>query len=152
VKRKVDTIIVGGGQAGLAVGYYLKQIGREFTVFDAADRPAHAWRDDRWDSFCLVTPNWTFRLPGAEYNGPDPQGYMVRDEIVRPRAFCKSTAGSIEIPRRSRRGRSWWSDRHSPGARLRRSCTRQGEKYSCVYAVQAGRRAGTGAGMCLNGW
>jgi len=82
VIRKVETIIVGGGQAGLAVGYYLKEKGREFKVLEAAERPAHAWRDDRWDSFCLVTPNWTFRLPGSEYDGPDPQGYMGRDEIV----------------------------------------------------------------------
>jgi len=82
VNRKVETIIIGGGQAGLAVGYYLKQKGSEYVILEAAQAPAHAWRDDRWDSFTLVTPNWMFRLPGAEYEGPHPHGFMDREEIV----------------------------------------------------------------------
>ncbi|MFC2029860.1 NAD(P)-binding domain-containing protein [Chloroflexota bacterium] len=78
----VDTVIVGGGQAGLAVSYYLSQQGRAHTVLEQASQPAEAWRNHRWDSFTLVTPNWTVRMPGAEYQGDDPDGFMPRDEIV----------------------------------------------------------------------
>jgi len=78
----VDTVIVGGGQAGLAVSYYSTQQGRAHTVLEQASQPAEAWRNHRWDSFTLVTPNWTVRMPGAEYQGDDPDGFMPRDEIV----------------------------------------------------------------------
>ena len=80
--EKIETIIVGGGQAGLATSYHLKQLGREHVVFEAADKPAHAWRNDRWDSFTLVTPNWTIQLPGAHYDGNDPDGFLKKDEVV----------------------------------------------------------------------
>jgi putative flavoprotein involved in K+ transport len=78
----IETIIVGGGQGGLAVSYFLTQLGHEHVVLEAAQQPASAWRQDRWDSFTLVSPNWSFRLPGAEYSGPDPYGYMPRQEVV----------------------------------------------------------------------
>lgn len=80
--EKIDTIIVGGGQGGLSLSYYLMQAGREHLVLEKASQPGEAWRNHRWNSFTLVTPNWSFRLPGAEYTGPDPHGYMPRDEIV----------------------------------------------------------------------
>lgn len=78
----IETIIVGGGQAGLAASYHLRQLGREHVIFEAAEKPAHAWRSDRWDSFTLVTPNWTIGLPGASYAGSDPDGFLPRDEII----------------------------------------------------------------------
>jgi putative flavoprotein involved in K+ transport len=77
-----ETVIVGGGQAGLAVSYYLTQQGRAHTILEQASQPAEAWRNHRWDSFTLVTPNWTVRMPGAEYQGDDPDGFMTRSEIV----------------------------------------------------------------------
>jgi putative flavoprotein involved in K+ transport len=80
--ERIETLIVGGGQGGLSVSYYLSQERGEHVILEAAERPAHAWRDDRWDSFCLVTPNWTFMIPGAEYDGDDPHGFMPKDEIV----------------------------------------------------------------------
>lgn len=80
--EKVETIIVGGGQAGLTTSYHLKQLGREHIIFEAANRPAHAWRDDRWDSFTFVTPNWTIQLPGANYEGDDPDGFLPKEEII----------------------------------------------------------------------
>jgi putative flavoprotein involved in K+ transport len=83
MERNIETVIVGGGQAGLSVSYYLSQEHREHVILEQADRPAHTWRDERWDSFTLVTPNWTFRVPGEEYQGPDPDGYLKKDEIVR---------------------------------------------------------------------
>ena len=80
--RGIETLIVGGGQAGLSVSYYLTQAGREHLLLEKADTPAHVWTSDRWDSFTLVTPNWSFLLPGAEYDGPDPDGFMLRSEVV----------------------------------------------------------------------
>jgi putative flavoprotein involved in K+ transport len=78
----IETIIVGGGQAGLATSYHLKQFGHEHIVFEAAEKAGNAWRNDRWDSFTFVTPNWTIQLPGAEYDGDDPDGYLPKEEIV----------------------------------------------------------------------
>jgi putative flavoprotein involved in K+ transport len=80
--EQVETIIVGGGQAGLAVSYYLSQQGRQHVVLEKSDRPGNAWRNHRWDSFALNTPNWQTRLPGAEYQGDNPDGFMSRDEVV----------------------------------------------------------------------
>jgi putative flavoprotein involved in K+ transport len=79
---KIDTIIIGGGQAGLSTSYFLAQQGREHVVLEAAAQAGNAWRNDRWDSFTLNTPNWCFRLPGAAYQGDVPEGFMARNEIV----------------------------------------------------------------------
>jgi putative flavoprotein involved in K+ transport len=78
----VETVVVGGGQAGLAVSYHLSQQGRPHTILEQASQPAEAWRNHRWDSFTLVTPNWTVRMPGAEYRGDDPDGFMPREKVV----------------------------------------------------------------------
>lgn len=80
--ERVETVIVGGGQAGLATSYHLTQQDREHIVLEQAACPAHVWRDERWDSFTLVTPNWTLRMPGAEYTGSDRDGFMPRDDVV----------------------------------------------------------------------
>ena len=82
MSTSIETVIIGGGQAGLAASFYLTRQKREHVVLEQAAQAGHAWRDDRWDSFTLVTPNWSFRLPGAEYQGDDPGGFMPRDEIV----------------------------------------------------------------------
>ncbi|MEU9339661.1 MSMEG_0569 family flavin-dependent oxidoreductase [Streptomyces sp. NPDC048278] len=74
--------VVGGGQAGLSVSHCLRERGVDHVVIEA-HRIGHEWRERRWDSFCLVTPNWQCRLPGHPYAGPDPDGFMVRDDIVR---------------------------------------------------------------------
>ncbi|MFD8385530.1 MSMEG_0569 family flavin-dependent oxidoreductase [Streptomyces sp. NPDC059679] len=78
----VPVVVVGGGQAGLSMSYCLGQRGVEHVVIEA-HRVGHEWRERRWDSFCLVTPNWQCRMPGYPYQGDDPDGFMVRDEIVR---------------------------------------------------------------------
>ena len=80
--ERIETVIVGGGQAGLATSYFLTQHGREHVVLEQTTRPAPVWSEQRWDSFTLVTPNWTVRMPGAEYDGPDREGFMPRDEVV----------------------------------------------------------------------
>jgi putative flavoprotein involved in K+ transport len=74
--------VVGGGQAGLSVSYHLRERGIGHVVIEAG-KVGHEWRERRWDSFCLVTPNWQCKLPGFPYQGPDPHGFMVRDEILR---------------------------------------------------------------------
>jgi putative flavoprotein involved in K+ transport len=76
-----DVIIVGGGQAGLSISYYLKQRRIDHKVLEK-NGIGHAWRHQRWDSFCLVTPNWQCQLPGFPYPGDDPHGFMGRDDIV----------------------------------------------------------------------
>ena len=78
----LDTVIIGGGQGGLSVSYYLTKQALEHVVFEQADAPAEAWRNHRWDSFTLNTPNWQSRLPGLENPGGDPDAFMPRKEIV----------------------------------------------------------------------
>jgi putative flavoprotein involved in K+ transport len=80
---RIDTVIVGGGQAGLAISYYLKQAGRDHIVLERASAVANAWRNQRWDSFTLVTPNFQVRMPGAEYDGDSPYGFMPLSQVVR---------------------------------------------------------------------
>ena len=80
MSQHTDTIIVGGGQAGLSVSWHLKQASREHLILDRG-KIGDTWRN-RWDSFCLVTPNHNCQLPGYPYNGNDPDGFMLRDEIV----------------------------------------------------------------------
>src|SRR5215470_19202460 len=77
----VNTIIVGGGQAGLAVSYFLTLQARDHIVLEQAGAAADAWRNHRWDSFTLNTPNWQSSLPGAPHPG-DPDAFMSRPEIV----------------------------------------------------------------------
>src|SRR4051812_40798544 len=89
-----SVVVVGGGQAGLSMSYLLKQRGISHVVLEGK-RVANAWRDERWDSFCLVTPNWQCRLPGHPYTGPDPQGFMGKDAIV---AYVESYAARFELP------------------------------------------------------
>jgi putative flavoprotein involved in K+ transport len=76
-----SVVIVGGGQAGLSLSYYLKQRGIEHLVLEKHE-PLHTWRDSRWDTFCLVTPNWQCKLPGWDYNAADPHGFMKKEEII----------------------------------------------------------------------
>src|SRR5688572_17654044 len=73
-------VVVGAGPAGLAVSYEPQQLGIDHVVLERG-RVAQSWRD-RWESFCLVTPNWYVQLPGGEYAGDDPNGFMARDEVV----------------------------------------------------------------------
>ncbi|MFF3990648.1 MSMEG_0569 family flavin-dependent oxidoreductase [Streptomyces sp. NPDC001797] len=74
--------VIGGGQAGLSISHGLRERGVDHVVVEA-NLVGHEWRERRWDSFCLVTPNWQCKLPGHPYAGSDPDGFMVRDDIVR---------------------------------------------------------------------
>jgi putative flavoprotein involved in K+ transport len=81
MRTYLDTVIVGGGQAGLAVSYCLTRHGHAHIVLEQSDKTGEAWRNHRWDSFTLNTPNWQTKLPGAAYNGPDPDGFEPRSKL-----------------------------------------------------------------------
>tara|TARA_B100000749_G_scaffold244075_1_gene205652 strand:- start:588 stop:1847 length:1260 start_codon:yes stop_codon:yes gene_type:complete len=76
-----SVIIIGGGQAGLSASYYLQQQGVDHLLLEKSAL-TNAWRTQRWDAFCLVTPNWQCQLPGYPYAGDDPHGFMKKDEII----------------------------------------------------------------------
>lgn len=75
-----EVVVVGGGQAGLSMSRQLTDRGIGHVVLER-DTIAHEWRDARWDNFTLVTPNWQCALPGYTYDGPQPDGFMTRDEV-----------------------------------------------------------------------
>jgi putative flavoprotein involved in K+ transport len=77
----VAVAIVGGGQAGLSMSWNLTQLGVEHVVLERS-RAFDAWHEERWDAFTLVTPNFQCRLPGHPYAGDEPEGFMVKDEIL----------------------------------------------------------------------
>ena len=95
MNTEIETVIVGGGQAGLAVSYYLSQQNRPHIVLERADKPGNAWRNHRWDSFTLNTPNWQSALPGAEVPGSSPDGFLLREEIV---AYFESYVSRFRLP------------------------------------------------------
>lgn len=74
-------VVIGAGQAGLCASYWLRQSGIRHLVLERRE-VACAWKHERWDSFCLVTPNWQCQLSGFPYAGPEPYGFMVKAEIV----------------------------------------------------------------------
>lgn len=92
--RHVDTVIIGGGQAGLALSRSLRDRGVEHVVLERG-RVGERWRSERWDSLTLLTPRWQSRLPGWEYEGPDPDGYMSRTEVI---DYLERYAASFDAP------------------------------------------------------
>ncbi|MDB5644135.1 MAG: flavin-containing monooxygenase [Hyphomicrobiales bacterium] len=89
-----DVVVVGGGQAGLSASHYLSKRGLSHVVFEKKSA-MHKWRDERWDNFCLVTPNWQCRLPDHPYDGADPHGFMVKEEIL---AYLDRFAAKVKAP------------------------------------------------------
>lgn len=91
--ERIDVAVIGGGQAGLAMSHSLSRVGVEHLVLERGS-VGQTWRG-RWDSFCLVTPNWSVQLPEHPYAGDDPDGYMPRDELV---AYLEDYASEVSAP------------------------------------------------------
>lgn len=92
--RSVETVVVGAGQAGLVMSALLSRAGREHVLLDRRSTLGGGWQD-RWEAFRLVSPNWTVSVPGFEYRGTDPDGFMPRDELI---AHFRGFAASIDAP------------------------------------------------------
>jgi len=92
-RQRFDVVVIGAGQAGLAIGYFLARAGRRFLIVDGADSIAGAWRS-RWDSLVLFTPRRYDSLPGLAVPG-DPDGYPTRDEVI---AYLEQYAAAFELP------------------------------------------------------
>jgi putative flavoprotein involved in K+ transport len=88
-----EVVVVGAGQAGLAIGYFLGRQSRRFVILDAADSIGSAWRG-RWDSLTLFTPRRYSGLPGLPFPG-DPEGYPDRDEVI---GYLERYAETFELP------------------------------------------------------
>ena len=94
----MDVVVVGAGQAGLATSYYLTQRGIDHVVLDRGG-VADSWRNRRWDSFAINGPNWSFRLPGYTYDGLDPDGFLLRDELVAEfEKYARLIKAPVEAP------------------------------------------------------
>ncbi len=96
-KETIDTVVVGAGQAGLITSQFLAAAGRDHVLLERRATLGGSWQD-RWDEFRLVSPNWTLSPPGYAYDGPEPDGYMPRDEIVaRWRAYAERIAAPVRL-------------------------------------------------------
>ncbi|WP_420390708.1 MSMEG_0569 family flavin-dependent oxidoreductase [Marinobacter sp.] len=89
-----SVMVIGGGQAGLSMSYHLQQLQIDHLVLEK-NTLMHGWKNERWDSFTLVTPNWQCDLPGHPYDGDDPKGFMTREETV---AYLDRFAAKVSAP------------------------------------------------------
>jgi putative flavoprotein involved in K+ transport len=92
-RERFDVVVIGAGQAGLAIGQFLARAGRRFLIVDGADSIAAAWRT-RWDSLVLFTPRRYDSLPGLAFPG-DPDAYPTRDEVI---AYLEQYADTFNLP------------------------------------------------------
>lgn len=93
-QQREDVVIIGGGQAGLAMSRCLQDRGIDHVVLERG-RVAERWLSERWDSLRLLTPNWQSRLPGFRYAGRDPDGYMSAAEVA---GYLQAYARSFDAP------------------------------------------------------
>ena len=130
MSERPETVVVGGGQAGLSVSHELTVAGVPHLVLERG-RVGQTWRG-RWDSFCLVTPNWNVQLPGHPYDGDDPDGFMPRDEIV---AYLERYAAGFDAP--VREGVEVTAVRQDPAGGLRLE-TSEGEMQARNVVLSTG--------------
>ena len=94
LKPHYSAVVIGGGQAGLSASHYLKKHEIDHVVFEKRT-VAHKWKEERWDAFCLVTPNWQCQLPDHPYDGDDPHGFMIKEEII---AYIDRFVEKVDAP------------------------------------------------------
>ncbi len=92
--ERLDTVVIGAGQAGLATSYFLTSRGREHALLERG-RVGETWRSERWDGFHLNTPRWTQQLPGHEYEGEEPDGFAPLAEMIE---YVEGYARSFDAP------------------------------------------------------
>lgn len=92
--KRTDTLIIGGGQAGLAMSRCLADRGIDHAILERG-HVAQRWRSERWDSLRLLTPRWQSRLPGWSYTGPDADGFMTKSELIE---YLDAYARSFSAP------------------------------------------------------
>ena len=124
------TVVVGAGHAGLAASHFLGDRSIDHVVLERGV-VANSWRQERWDSMRLLTPNWQSRLPGAAYAGPDPDGYMGAEEVA---DFIEDFATSSKAPVRA--GTEVTSVRRTP--RGYDVTTDQGEIHAATVVIASG--------------
>ena len=107
----IPVAIVGAGQAGLSVSWFLTQEGIEHVLLEASTT-AHEWTDRRWDNFTLVTPNWHCRLPGYAYDGDEPDGFMNREQVA---AWLAGYAATFDPPVREHTAVTMLTEREGGG-------------------------------------
>lgn len=131
MSETVETVVVGAGQAGLCVADHLARRNREHLVVERG-RIGERWRSGRWNSFTLVTPTWTVRLPGVTPPG-DPHGFLTRDEVVH---LLETYARRVDPPLRS--GVEVTRVRPGAGARRHRVDTSEGPIDADAVVVATG--------------
>ncbi len=92
--KRTDVIIIGGGQAGLAMSRCLADRGIDHVIIERG-RVAERWRSERWDSLRLLSPRWQSRLPSWSYRGPDQDGFMAKTEVI---GYLDNYARSFDAP------------------------------------------------------
>ncbi|MDC0237764.1 NAD(P)-binding domain-containing protein [Gammaproteobacteria bacterium] len=90
----VPVAVIGAGHSGLSASYWLGRHGIEHVVIERG-RVAESWREERWDSLRLLTPNWQNSLPGSSYDGDDPDGFMTMDGVIQ---FIADYGSDIKAP------------------------------------------------------
>jgi putative flavoprotein involved in K+ transport len=92
--ERVETIVIGAGQAGLSASYFLSRGGRQHVVLERG-RVGETWRSQRWDGFFLNTPNWALQLPGFPYRGSEPDEFAPLAEVI---SYLEDHATAIDAP------------------------------------------------------
>src|SRR6201995_3536645 len=89
----MDVVVIGGGQAGLAMAWHLPRQQLRFVVLEAGPEPGHVWRS-RWDSLTLFTPAQYDALPGMPFPGP-PDTYPTKEQVT---SYLNAYAAEFDLP------------------------------------------------------